>query len=367
MDLKELEALAQELNLTPHSSEVGNFSGVRKLYLTRIPGIRKLSANWMDVGSFKWTDPDQDIDDLLFQDRVVHEIQGFILHAQIQPFLGFSDMSDNTNTLKVVCSVAGYKKQGKLVGELPSDGIPGMYAWDNTTSNYSTNNPAPIVDSLGLVGSRGETCSQCIKNGNSSIEVGAKTSFCQPYGKMWIYVTTVYKFLKSKAPDGSLEISRIATPIRDIVPGSNGIIIEVNLPGKTGIKGMGNRDASKAIVGYAPYVASLARQFKSSINGDVRFNCTLLGIKPPPAGKVSNKSYLHFTNVPSFEISLLKEARKAWEELLKTSNISFEGSELDPALFGLDSEFKSSISESALIEEVEDAPFINPFVEDYNF
>lgn len=370
MNFEELEKLALELDLgDPEISNVES-RGINNVYLTRVPETRILHPSWMDGGAtatFKWTDTSQDRDqvDPLFEDNIIHELNGFIVHAEIQPFLSLKkDDDEDTTKPKVICSCVGYKHQGKLVSKLPSDGLKVMYAWDNTTESYSTNVPAPIVDSLMLVGSRGKTCSECIRSGDSAVESGGKVNFCAPYGRMFFYVTEIVRHKKVKGSDGVVEIVKSTTTIREIL-GKSGFILAINMPGKVAIKGLYNRDPEKSINGYAGYVTSLAKKYGASRRADYRFTGTSISIAPSPPGRKSTKNFLHLTQQETFDISLLKDALEEWKNLLEINDIDIEGKDLDPSMFGLDETLNpiqtNGINITPTISLVDDEEIDNPF------
>ena len=372
MNFDELEKLALDLNLgDPEISNVES-SGINNVYLTRVPEVRILHPSWMDGGAtatFKWTDTNQDRDqvDPLFEDHIIHELNGFIVHAEIQPFLSLKkDDDEDAGKPKIICSCVGYKHQGKLVSKLPSDGLKVMYAWDNATESYSTNVPAPIVDSLMLVGSRGKTCSECIRSGDSVIETGGKVSSCAPYGRMFFYVTEIIRNKKVKGPDNTVEVVKSSTTIREIL-GKSGLILAINMPGKVAIKGLYNRDPEKSINGYAGYVTSLAKKYGASRRADYRFTGTSISIAPSPPGRKSTKNFLHLTQQETFDISLLKDALEEWKNLLEINNIDIEGKDLDPSLFGLDETLNpvyhasSSSATSPTSFKIEDEELDSPF------
>lgn len=321
-----LLALAAEFSINLGSEAAAASSGNRIwTNLTIVDGIRTVQSSWLDgaaAAQFVWNQEGQTAEFLEEFEGFsgINQLGGFIVHAELQPQLSVYDAE--TNKSKTFCSATGYQDGNikQLVKALPGY-VPlrGMYdGWDQGANRPNYTKPAPLVKTLGLVGSKGMTCAACIASGQSTkTNEDSKVTECSLRGRIFFYVTEVSKSKKvppKKAGDEAT-VTTVTKTIRELldVPG---ILVAINLPTKSGIRGHydANNKANN-ITGYASYIMQLqmAAKGKSAALASPLMQFTTISIKQPPGDSKNPKNMLHFNNQPNFNIEQLKDARKAWE------------------------------------------------------
>lgn len=320
--------LAAEFGITPET-EV-DMGGGGRIYtnMTTVENIRVLKAkSWQDGFTFQWNYPGQeDIEEFGDDFPLVHELKGFIVHSEIQPALSVkNDDPDSERASRTICSVVGYKKGDNYVKELPEK-VPfnSMYdGWDSEKKHPIYTNPARGVEELGLLGSRGKSCADCIKCGDSIQvdETGEVLGECSLKGRIFFYVTDVIRYKKTMVKGGEPKVERIEKSIKDILSeeelnGAEGIIVMISLPNKVGLKGNWDRkDESKKRIAYLSYLTGLSYKYKKSHKVSPRMVCTTISIKPPVADTKNTKNFLEFTEVETFDFLKLRSGLQTWETL----------------------------------------------------
>lgn len=275
----------------------------------------------------------------------IEELRGIIVSYQQRDELRYYDGEKSNN----LCSVLGYKQNGKLVKDLPSQpyGIKYSFKQDPTTRKWSvdTTTPSSAVKALDLVGKRGErptSCAECIKNGLSTekkmINGVEKVVTCEPRGKMFLAVFEVSHKGRMPNPEytkGS-SASKFITAVQTI-PVSNILDSEENPIGqfffieipmsKTSIQGSKVKDANgktsmeDSIIGYETFCKNLFYTYKddnSHLTNSI-FHYVSLTFKQNPYAPTfqANFSSLGLVNSDQFEAAFEKWESEAPEKVVQ--------------------------------------------------
>lgn len=307
------------------------------------PGVRVMTSSWLDNGAaanFTWTLPGQkDYMEEFENFSNINFIRGYVLHAEIQSSQTVYDAG--TKSFKTKCSVTGYRNaEGELIKGLPGyTPIRGMYdGWNKTANRPDYTTPARVVEDLGLVGAKGMACADCIRCGLSTDEGvddngNPKITECAPRGRMFFYVTEIgrTKRVPPKKAGEEPEVKIVTSTIRELI-GESGVIVQINLPTSSGLRGNYNKERPEEnVTGWNSYLMQLkyANKGKAASLADPRMHYTQISIAVPPASKKSPKNMLNFEDIGSVNVELLKEGRKEWGVLSPQKEIEV----LDPAMF----------------------------------
>lgn len=352
LDADLLLQLAEQfnVNLEPETSSSGNGGGrIYTNFTSILPneagegGIRILTSGWMDNGAaaqFVWSLPGQREYMEEFEEFAnINWITGYIVHAEIQS--SQTQYDPETRTYKSKCSVVGYRdSSGQYVKGLPGySPLRSMYdGWDKAANKPAYTQPSPMVTELGLLGSKGMACADCIRCGESTFEGvdesgNSKVGECTPRGRLFIYVTEVGRVKKvpPKTPGAEPEIKVTTKTIRELL-GVSGVLLQINLPTATGLRGNYDKNnPANNVTGYSSYLMQLKIQNKgrSASLANPQMYLTQISIKEPPAGKKSPKNMLHFEVAGAPNVELFKDARTAWTEVNPHKEVEI----LDPSRF----------------------------------
>jgi len=220
------------------------------------------------------------------------EIGGIIVGYFQKNQLSYFD-GDKVNS---ICSVVAYQDPERgLVKGLPNIPCGNIYTWEDKKINR--NLPDPFITKLGLVGSRGLNCDECIRGGMSYQEVEitsqdgkteSKTVECEPRGQLLIAVTEITKITKKPNPvKGGDPIEEKSTKSiyelfnEDGEPFTAPLLIAVPMS-KSFIRG----NSKKGVIGYDAYVRYLERTYRNSPQKNPVFNFTIIRFVMPPEGRV---------------------------------------------------------------------------------
>jgi hypothetical protein len=90
-----------------------------------------------------------------------------------------------------ICSVIASEYNGTLINTLPKIPFNTMYNWDSI-KNKTYNQPSNEVQALGLMGSRGQMCADCITSGKSlEVDEKGKQHQCEVTGFLYMVVTGI--------------------------------------------------------------------------------------------------------------------------------------------------------------------------------
>ncbi len=328
-DVNDLLAMAEQFNISLDENPAS--SSATYTSFTKVEGSRLLSSEWGngDVNkgsaSFLWNVPGEpDEIERFAQLPVISQLGGFIVHAEVQSSLSHYD-SDSGQS-KNYCSLTGHRNgKGELVRGLPNVPLRSMYGkgWDAVGKHPIHTIPNPLVKDLGLVGSRGSSCHDCILAGQSHLPHPTDSNRfleCTPYGRMFFWLTEVSGIIKKQMQTFT---------IRELLD-QPGVLLIMNLPTKTALRGhFVAKDSPDNIQGYFGYLGQLAYQAKNKNPGlaSPYMHYTRIGIKAPPAGAKSPKNFLHFESTSPFDIEQLKTAWASWGQLNPNKEVEL----LDPA------------------------------------
>lgn len=322
-DIEAFFALAQEMGIDVDSSPSISDGGGRFTSFS-IPKGCRFSVTYFDTGKFEWNAPNEpaeiketfykivegepiDVSDFnVLKGYIVGA--GFELQSRLSTYVG-----DKT---KVTCSCIGYKINDEYVKALPPVPIKSMHAWVGDQISHTT--PDPLVEKFGLVGSRGETCSQCIRNGHSTMTVvdekgNSKIESCTPRGVLYMVVTEAGKSTmkagkKGEDPQKIVKTYSISDLSDDEGNPKKPFLLAINITG-LGIRGAWNNEPR--IIGLFHHMSGLEKQFSS---GDPRrnpmFHLTTISLEKKTGG-------IKFQPAFGIEPASLKDMKMAcsiWDE-----------------------------------------------------
>jgi len=124
---------------------------------------------------------------------------GYPVYLEIS--VGLTPYDNEAKSFDNICQIAGYriKKDGPRVNSLPSVPFTTMYSWDSVR-NRTFNEPSDEVVSLDPIGTRGKSCVQCIKDGESVSKYNGKTERCSVRGYLYVVATHIYNKRKGLTP-----------------------------------------------------------------------------------------------------------------------------------------------------------------------
>lgn len=335
-----------------------------KLYTkkTTIDNIRVLNSGWRssDSYSFSWNQPgSQEKEEFEDEIPVVKGIKGFIVHSEILPRLSKSDPSNPDRKISV-CSLVGYKQGDKYVQGLPSTinlgtskkagGVYGtMYdVWDRASNRPDTTIPHHDLEKYGFLGSRGKSCIECIKCGESTIvdDLG-KENECQLEGRIFIYATHLIKYKKGEP---------VEVAVKDLI-GEEGMIIMANLPNKIAMIGRYNADPALNRTTYLKFLTQLHFQYWADVKAGKGnyaivnpsyYHEIVLTVKPglpDENGKPKGMNYLNFEEV-TCDRTACQKAMQYWNSIHP-----YEAPpELDPSNWVINGKGGSTVYSSAQVD-----------------
>jgi hypothetical protein len=353
-----LAQLAAEFGIQAEPEPEHNSSRVYT-NLTTLENIRVLNAkSWQDGKTFQWNIPGnpemtEEIEELA---NTVHQIGGFIVHSEVHSALSIkNDNADNGRATKTVCSTVGYKKGSDYVKELPEKVyFNTMYGgWDKDAGRPIHTQPNSYLEGMGLLGSRGMSCLDCIKSGQSAVYDEATDEVlgeCSLKGRIFVYVTHLTRF-KSSVPKGGKEpeVTTITKSVEELM-GEPGFILMINLPNKVALKGFWDKnDESKRRQGYLSYLMSLKIKYgkANAPKTSPRLTYTSLAIKPPVEGTKNTKNFLVFEEVETFDYNLMKSGLVNWVALRPKPKIEI----LDPSSYVINGKGGPTVYADAIIDK----------------
>jgi hypothetical protein len=322
--------LAQEMGIELDDSP--SISGANYTTFTRysLPEGVRYTVTYFDSGDFTWNDQNQpsDIKEEFFRkagDELIpmsgfNEVGGYITKFELQPRLG--TYSEEEKKSKVTCSVIGYQTTDLETGEqiaikaLPPVPLKGMHSWVDNTLSYVT--PDPLVERLGLIGSRGETCTNCIKNGHSTLEVetrqGPKVESCTARGVLFLVVHELTKVSKrpSKVAGQDPEEVKTTYKITDLCDADGNpkrpCLLAVNIT-SLGLRGAWSNEPK--IIGYFNHISSLERQFNGKdLRRNPSFHFTTVTLRKKAGGTKYQLDFNRFTP----ELAKVQESLQMWKD-----------------------------------------------------
>lgn len=325
-ELEKALELAREMGIDTESTPSLNTSDGNTRFT--LPKGMRYAVTFFDSGKFDWNALDQepDIKENFYKkagDELIqmdfNGIGGYIVDFELLSRLGTYDEEDKKT--KITCSVIGHMTEdvdtGKTIGirRLPEVPVKGMYSCVNGSISYTT--PDPMVTKLGLIGSRGETCEQCIRNGHSTMEIvtskGPKTESCTPRGALYIMVHELYKVtkkaVKNKEPEEVINTYKVTDLVDEEGNPKAPFLLAINITSLT-IRGAWNEDPK--IVGYYHFITGLERQYKGKDpRRSPKFHFTKLTLRK----KVDGQKYqIHFDmDTPNYED--MRIAHENWKAI----------------------------------------------------
>lgn len=289
---------------------------------TTLPDIRVLKSSWQGAKTLEWNSPGQeDIESFGRNFPYVNEIQGFIIHSEIQAGLQIENNEEDSNRkTKTLCSVVGFKKGNEYIRELPERALfKSMYEnWDTSANKPVYTSPNKAIKDLGWLGSRGKSCFDCITSGDSTKDWQGNDikGECKLRGRIFFYVTHLISYFKE-----GTKIEKETKSVQELM-GEPGFVLMISLPTSMGLKGKYDKaeaslikkgdlkfeDAVKTRQGYLGYLTSLYYAYKDSSPSKInpKFVCTNISIKPPVVGETQPKNYLTFKEESLYDFDLLR-------------------------------------------------------------
>lgn len=356
-DLDALLALAEEMDIDlDDTPSVSNGGGRFTPY--SIPQGNRFSVTYFDSGQFEWNAPNQgaEIKESFFKkagDELIdvsgfNVIKGYIVNFELQPRLS-TYIEEKT---RVTCSVIGYQHGDTKLKALPPVPMKSMYAWVGDGPSYTT--PESLVDSLGLVGSRGETCADCIRNGHSTMEVqtsqGPKTESCSVRGVLFMVVTEVGKSTmkpgkKGEDPEEVVKTYKVEDLTDEEGNPKEPFLLAINIT-SLGLRGAWNNEPR--LLGYYHHVAGLERQYKGA---DPRrsplFHLTSITLRKKTNGTKFQPDF----KVEPANLKDMKMSKNLWDELNPRKEVETLDNSLLSGFTGDESDLSSNETSEAEDEE----------------
>lgn len=373
-----LAQLAAEFEIETEVPQVSN--GRVYTNFTTLPGIRVLKSSWQGAKTLEWNPPGQDdIESFGRNFPYVNEIEGFIIHSEIQAGLQVENKDeDSDRKTKTLCSVVGYKKGEDYIKELPErTPFNSMYGdWDKLNNKPAYTIPNKNLQGLGFLGSRGKSCFDCITSGESTKDwQGNDVGECKLRGRIFFYVTHLISYFKEGG-----KTTREVKSVQELM-GEPGFVLMISLPTSMGLKGKYDKnetklikegkltfkDAEKTRQCYLSYLTSLYYAYKDNSPNKVnpKFVCTNISIKPPVSGETQPKNYLTFEEVKLYDFELLRTAHTKRVELFPNhSSVKTATPEvLDPSNWVINGVGGTTMYSSAKVDEYGDLPMIEASME----
>lgn len=352
IDAADLQALLQTVEEVNTSSS--NYRGKGPQFTD----IRYVNANkWqLDDGEFVWSLPDnkdfvEELDNV--KGRVV-KLYGYLIHAQI----GASDQlwDDSEKKFHRSCQAVGHKYKGEyLSGKLP-DMYPlkELYKWDNQYQGVTLkgdtykggnnpNIPDDLVESIGLFGSKGMLCSECIKQGQNKLTIDGevyvdpktgKPKYCDISNAYIILALTSFDtktvVIDKKNPSNAPQVNINHYEVSEVMDDNPSfVLLQLNLSKKLGLKGLWDRETkTRPAEGFASLCASLARdpELKDNVLRRIPyFNELSIDIYDS-----NPRNYLNFGVAP-INVELFKEIQDFRKAMMATAEyVTVPRSELEP-------------------------------------
>jgi hypothetical protein len=328
-DPSALLALAQEFDIDLNNSGPSLLTGgTTKFSLPK--GIR-FCVGYFDTGTFSWNAEGQTKEfgeefyrkagDELVPLTGFNEIGGCIVSFEVQPRLShYKDGATET-----FCSVIGTEclsDDGKeqVVKALPSTPLKGMYGWKDNAMDYNT--PDGLVAKMGMVGSRGQRCVDCIKSGNSIMPIEKEDGTvikesCNVRGVLYIYVTEMSLISKKAVGKGKPpEESRKTYTMEELCDESGNplkpFILAVNIT-SLGLRGAWKDEPQ--IIGYFHYIRSLEKAYGNDPRRMPYFWHTTISIRKKTDGI---KFQLHFDKRAQ-DLNVTRAALNLWNSMKPSS------------------------------------------------
>lgn len=334
--------LAEEMGIS--LDDEPSLSNSKEFTRYSLPDGVRFCVTYFDSGSFEWNgegaEPDmkesfyKKAGEELIQMSGFNQIGGNIVHFELQPRLSTYD--DEEKKSKVTCSVSGFVTKdldtgnAVVIKSLPSSPLKSMYKWENNNINYKS--PDPLVDSLGLVGSRGEACSSCIKNGNSTMEVltkggGSRIESCSTRGVLYIVVSELSKVTKKVSKVSGQEPEEVVTTykVTDLCDEEGNpmkpFLLALNVTA-LGIRGAWLNEPK--IIGYYNYIGGLERQFKSKdVRRSPKFHFTTITLRKKTDGIKYQLDFASHTP----DLADVKSSLSLWNEVNPNKNPIIESAD----------------------------------------
>jgi hypothetical protein len=319
-DVQALFALAEDMGIDLDTPSIS--SGGGRFTPFSIPEGNRFSVTYFDSGKFEWNEPGQTAEfketffkkagEELIDVTDFNIIKGYIVNFELQPRLS-TFIEDKT---RVTCSCIGYTSGDTIFKALPPVPMKSMYAWVGDGPSYNT--PDPLVEKLGLIGSRGESCADCIRNGHSTLEVetgkGPKTESCSARGVLYIVVNELGKTSmkvgkKGEDPEEVVKTYHVSELTDDEGNPKEPFLLAINIT-SLGLRGAWNNEPR--ISGYYHHIAGLERQFKG---GDPRrsplFHLTSITLRK----KTNGMKYQPDFAIEVASLKDMKEAKELWQKV----------------------------------------------------
>ena len=362
-----LAQLAAEQGLSTEVEEVSSNSRIYTNF-TKVQGVRVMNnKSWQNSLKMEWNYPDtQNVESFGRTFPHVNEIEGFILHSELQVGL-YEDNTDedSTSQTKPVCTLVGYKNnQGDYIKKLPEalTYFNKMYKdYDENAKRPVYTSPNPKVQELGFLGSRGMSCYDCITSGKSTKEKpnSKDPHECKLRGRIFFYVTHLKAFFTE---NGKIEEEVKSVQELMKVPG---FVMLISLPTSVGLKGKYDKKENEAILKgeldvkkaekvrqcYLPYQTKLQQKYKKlPVETVLKLVPTNISVRPPVTGETNTKFYLTFTEVALFDKALIEAAKQAREELFPNK----EPEILDPSNWVINGVGGTTVYSSAKVDDYND-------------
>lgn len=209
--LEETDGLKEE-DFSVEVSGEGSKS-LRPLYAAlynnpRVVEVKPNKDNWALHRRLKTEDGEKILEDITVTRTIQNEevdvsvgaLRGVILHIESTASLGWYDINENKGVN--ICGVVGRNINDEDSEPLYTNNriekvFPAMHSYDSGKDNGPCNEPHGSIVNLDLLGSRGETCVSCIRNGhNKTLDNEGKTVTCKPQSSVYMYVTEVLTTVK---------------------------------------------------------------------------------------------------------------------------------------------------------------------------
>jgi hypothetical protein len=366
-----LAQLAAEQGLSTEVEEVSSNSRVYTNF-TRVENVRMLKSSWQNATTMEWNYPGEtDVESFGRDFPYVNEVEGFILHSELQAGL-YEDNNEEgaTSQTKPVCTLVGYRNsKGDYVKKLPETltYFSKMYGdYDVAAKRPVYTSPNSALKDLGLLGSRGLSCFDCISSGKSTKDnpKQANPHECKLRGRIYFYVTHLRSFFK----EGKTVIEETKS-VQELM-GQPGFVMLISLPTSVGLKGKYDKseenlirkgelkvkDAEKTRQCYLTYLTRLQNTYGKKLPVDtvIKLVATNICIRPPVPGETNSKNYLTFQEVGLFDKSLSTEASKVRQELFPVK----EPEILDPSNWVINGVGGTTMYSSAKVDDSADYPMI---------